>query len=124
MAGWGHGTVFCHPLTTARELPGVRAGLAASRECAIAGASSLVSRVYCGPETLMLMAGREQVNEEKPSAPFRSSAAFRGGFVVALQSAFQPVVCAVPTTLLLACLAPKSDMCFKETGAGRTESFL
>lgn len=31
----------------------------------------------------MLMAGREQVSEEKPSAPFGSSAAFKGGFAVA-----------------------------------------
>lgn len=49
---------------------------------AITGASSPASRTCRGPDTLMLMAGREQVNEEKPSAPFHSTAAFRSGFAV------------------------------------------
>lgn len=74
----------------------------------------------------MLVTGKEQVNEEKPSSPFGSSAAFRGGFAVLHlgTSAFQPIICAVPTTLPLACLALKSDMCFGETGAGRREFSL
>lgn len=61
-----------------------------SRCCLAAGIARAVSRAGCsvrapshGPESLMLTAGREQMNEEIPSALFGSSLAFRNSFAVA-----------------------------------------
>lgn len=105
---WGHAWYgwmgrWHHVLSSSCHLPGcwlllgMQAGLAVPWECVITGASSPASHTCCGSETLMLMSGKEQVNEEKPSAPFGLSAAFRVAFqwCIVGTSAFQPVFCAV-----------------------------